>query len=220
MILTIDGPAGAGKSSVARQLAERLGFQFLDTGAMYRAVTWAAIDRGVDLRNDDALARLTAQLRIELPEDRVLVDDLDVSEVIRQQHVTMKVAAIADSRAVRSLMVDAQREIAATGDYVCEGRDQGTVAFPNAFCKIFLTASPAQRARRRMVQLQAAGHEAEFEQVMQDQMLRDRQDEARPVGGLAKASDAVEVNTDDKTQKEVVDELEQIARSRMAQQAV
>ena len=220
MILTIDGPAGAGKSSVARQLAERLGFQFLDTGAMYRAVTWAAIDRGVDLRNDDALARLTAQLRIELPEDRVLVDDLDVSEVIRQQHVTMKVAVIADSRAVRSLMVDAQREIAATGDYVCEGRDQGTVAFPNAFCKIFLTASPAQRARRRMVQLQAAGHEAEFEQVMQDQMLRDRQDEARPVGGLAKASDAVEVNTDDKTQKEVVDELEQIARSRMAQQAV
>ncbi len=220
MILTIDGPAGAGKSSVARQLAERLGFQFLDTGAMYRAVTWAAIDRGVDLRNDDALARLAAQLRIELPEDRVLVDDLDVSEVIRQQHVTMKVAAIADSRAVRSLMVDAQREIAATGDYVCEGRDQGTVAFPNAFCKIFLTASPAQRARRRMVQLQAAGHEAEFEQVMQDQMLRDRQDEARPVGGLAKASDAVEVNTDDKTQKEVVDELEQIARSRMAQQAV
>ena len=219
MILTIDGPAGAGKSSVTRRLAERLGFGFLDTGAMYRAVTWAALHHGVDLADDVALAALASRVRVELNGDRVIVDGQDVSEEIRHRHVTQQVAAIADSLAIRSLMVDTQRTIAATGDYVCEGRDQGTVAFPDAFCKIFLTASAQQRARRRMAQLTSAGHHVALDDVLREQTLRDQQDESRPVGGLVQAADAVEVWTDDKTMDEVVDELERIARAKMAENA-
>ena len=216
MILTIDGPAGAGKSSVTRKLAERLGFQFLDTGAMYRAVTWAAMEAATDLNDEPSLIRLMESLDLQLSDDAVIVNGRDVTDKIRQREVTLKVSAIADSIPIRQHLVELQRRIAATGDYVCEGRDQGTVVFPDAVCKIYLTASPEQRAQRRMDQLIAAGQFVDYDQILREQAIRDRQDESRPFGALARAEDAVEVNTDHKSMDEVVGELEQIAREQFA----
>ena len=149
MIVTIDGPAGAGKSSAARELARRLGFRFLDTGAMYRAVTFAARQRGVDLTDGEQLARLAGQIRVELAGDRVLLDGADVTAAIRKFDITTAIHHAADNAAVRGQLVKWQREAAGGGDVVTEGRDQGTVVFPNAECKIFLTADEQERARRR-----------------------------------------------------------------------
>lgn len=216
MILTIDGPAGAGKSSVTRKLADRLGFQFLDTGAMYRAVTWAAMNASIDFNEESNLVKLVESLDLQLCDDAVVVNGIDVTEEIRQRQVTLKVSAIADSIPIRMHLVELQRRLATAGDYVCEGRDQGTVVFPDAFCKIFLTASPDQRARRRMDQLIANGQFVDYDQVLREQAIRDRQDESRPFGALARAEDAVEVNTDHKSMDEVVCELETIARGKIA----
>jgi cytidylate kinase len=208
MIVTIDGPAGAGKSSVAQALARRLGFRFLDTGAMYRAVTLAAIRRGVDLADRDAVLRLAEGLSIELADGRVLLDGRDVSDEIRAVEVTRLSQHVANHGEVRSLLVGLQRQTATVGDTVTEGRDQGTVAFPHAECKIFLTASPAERARRRQRDLHAAGQQVTFEQVLADQQERDQRDRNRPVGPLVQADDAIEVVTDGLTEEEVVDLLE------------
>ena len=216
MILTIDGPAGAGKSSVTRKLAERLGFRFLDTGAMYRAVTWAAIEAETDFNDEPSLVKLMESLDLQLSDDAVVVNGVDVTGKIRQREVTLKVSAIADSIPIRQYLVELQRRLAATGDYVCEGRDQGTVVFPDAACKIFLTASPEQRAQRRMDQLIAQGQFVDYDQILREQAIRDRQDESRPFGALARAADAVDVNTDHKSMDEVVGELEQIAREKLA----
>jgi len=216
MILTIDGPAGAGKSSVTRRLADRLGFQFLDTGAMYRAVTWAAINAGIDFNEGASLTKMVETLDLQLGHDAVVVDGIDVTEKIRQREVTLKVSAIADLIPIRVQLVELQRRLAIAGDYVCEGRDQGTVVFPDAFCKIFLTASPEQRAQRRFDQLTAAGQYVDYDQILREQAIRDRQDQSRPYGALARADDAVEVRTDHKSMDEVVRELEGIAREKMS----
>lgn len=216
MILTIDGPAGAGKSSVTRKLADRLGFQFLDTGAMYRAVTWAAMNAEIDFKEESRLVTLVESLELQLNDDAVVVNGTDVTGQIRERMVTLNVSAIADSIPIRMHLVELQRRLAAAGDYVCEGRDQGTVVFPDAFCKIYLTASPEQRAQRRMDQLIAAGQFVDYDQILREQAIRDRQDQSRPFGALTRAEDAVEVNTDHKSMDEVVDELERIARAKLA----
>jgi cytidylate kinase len=216
MIVTIDGPAGAGKSTVTRLLAKRLGFEFLDTGAMYRAVTWCAIQRSIDLKDQQALRAIAEEIEIEFDDDQVFVDGVDVSQEIRHPDVTRRVVLIADAAGVREHLVKLQRRIAEKGDYVCEGRDQGTVAFPDAFCKIFLTASSRYRALRRAEQMQESGQFVDFDQVVREQELRDLQDLNRDVGRLLQASDAVEVNTDLKTLEEVVSKLEKIVKERMA----
>jgi CMP/dCMP kinase len=217
MIVAIDGPAGAGKSSIARRLAERLGYQFLDTGAMYRAVALAALRQGLGDADADAIARLAGELSIDMRHERTILNGEDVSTAIRRPEVSAAVYLAADNVAVRQRLVDLQRQIAGSRDTVTEGRDQGTVAFPQAECKIFLTASPEERARRRLSELVARGEPITLEQVLSQQAERDRRDAARPVGALIKAPDAVEVWTDDLTPEEVVDRLEQIVRERMAQ---
>lgn len=215
MIVAIDGPAGAGKSSVTRLLAERLGFQFLDTGAMYRAVTLAAIHQGVDLHDEPALQTIATEIEIVFDGEEVFIDGKNSTAAIREPEVTRSVASVANAPSVRSYLVDLQRRIAAQGNFVCEGRDQGTVAFPESFCKIFLTASPKARAQRRVEQLSASGKPVEFEAVIRDQELRDQQDSTREVGRLMKAEDAIELLTDDLTLGEVVSELERIVRQRI-----
>ncbi len=215
MIVAIDGPAGAGKSTVTRLLAERIGFQFLDTGAMYRAVTLSAMKLGVDMDDPAALIRVARDINLGFKDDLVFIDGVDVSREIREPHVTRLVVKVADDPVIREYLVDLQRRIASTGNFVCEGRDQGTVAFPDAFCKIFLTASPQARALRRADQMQQAGQYVDFDQVVKEQQIRDRQDSSRPVGRLQKAKDAVEVNTDHQTLEEVVDTLEEIVNQRM-----
>lgn len=207
MIVTIDGPAGAGKSSVAQALARRLGFRFLDTGAMYRAVALAGLRAGVDWSQPDQLARLTERLRIEVDADRTLLDGQDVTDAVRQSAVTAVTRYAADNAQVRDRLVRLQRELAAEGDVVTEGRDQGTVAFPDAELKVFLTASPEERARRRLKDLQRQGETASFEEVLAQQERRDREDTTRPVGALRRAPDAVEVCTDGMSFDTVVDRL-------------
>lgn len=212
MIITIDGPAGAGKSSVARALARRLGFAFLDTGAMYRAVALAGKRAGLDWDEIDDLADLAQRIELTLEGDRIFLDGEDVSEEIRTSAVTAVTRYAADNPKVRCRLVELQRKAAKGKNIVTEGRDQGTVAFPDAECKIFLTASPEERARRRLNDLQAKGEPVTLEQVLAAQARRDKEDSCRTVGPLVPAKDAIHVSTDCLTVDEVVDKLEDIVR--------
>lgn len=216
MIVTIDGPAGAGKSSVARALARRLGFRFLDTGAMYRAVALAALRRGHDWSQPEKLAGLARQLDLVVEDQRVLLDGEDVTEAIRTLEITQVTRYAADNPGVREHLVELQRRAAGDDDVVTEGRDQGTVVFPQAECKIFLTATPEERARRRLQEIRRRGENPSFEEVLAQQNERDHRDAHRPVGPLLKAPDAVEVLTDGLELEEVVDRLEKIVRSKRA----
>ncbi|MFT7631979.1 MAG: cytidylate kinase [Mariniblastus sp.] len=216
MIVTIDGPAGAGKSSVTRQLARKLDFEFLDTGAMYRAVTWCAISRGIALSDQAVLRSLAEEIEIEFDDDQVTVNGHNVTAEIRDPEITRQVVFVADAPAVRAHLVLLQRRIAEQGNFVCEGRDQGSVAFPDAFCKIFLTASARARALRRAEQMKAAGQFVDFDQVVREQDVRDEQDLNRDIGPLVKANDAIEVNTDHQTLEQVVERLVSIVKSRLS----
>ncbi len=216
MIVTIDGPAGAGKSSAARSLADRLGFRFLDTGAMYRAVTLAAIRNDHDWSDEEELARLAHEIDIQLGDDTVLVNGEDVTRAIRTSNVTPNVHYAAGNAAVREHLVSLQRREAAGQNVVSEGRDQGTVVFPKAECKIFLTASPEERARRRLQELHARGESVDYDEVLEKQNLRDQRDTERACGPLIKAADAIEVITDQLNADEVVDRLENLVRSKMS----
>lgn len=212
MIVTIDGPAGSGKSSAARGLAKRLSFRFLDTGSMYRAVTLAGLRRGVDWDDEAALALLAAEIELRLTDDRVFLDGEDVTAETRTMEITALTRHAADNRQVRSLLVELQREMAACQDTVTEGRDQATVAFPDAECKIYLTASDEVRAERRYRDLLARGEKVTPEEVLEKQQLRDQQDREREFGGLRMAPDSLVVDTDGMSPKEVIDRLEQIVR--------
>lgn len=215
MIVTIDGPAGAGKSTIARALAERLGFRFLDTGAMYRAVAWAAIQRNHDWSEADQLVALAAELHLEVSEQRVAVDGRDVTREIRTADVTSVTHYAANNPGVRAILVELQREMAGSDDFVTEGRDQGTVVFPHAECKIYLTASPEERARRRAQEMTERGQPTSVAEVLAAQNRRDASDAGRAVGPMVAARDAVEVATDGLSPTEVLDRLEALVREKM-----
>lgn len=217
MVVTIDGPAGAGKSSVAEEVARQLGFRFLDTGAMYRAVACLALERGVDWDDAVALGELAVDLPLEFREGRVLLDGSDVSQAIREPEVTENIHHVADNLQVREALVELQRTLAVSGNIVTEGRDQGTVAFPAAECKIFLTASPAERARRRQAQLQGQGIDLDPDQLLQQLVARDERDACRPVGALQVADDAITVNTDGMDQSQVVEHLVGLVQEKTGQ---
>ena len=215
MIITIDGPAGAGKSTVARMLAQKLDFDFLDTGAMYRCVVLQGRRQKVDWKDEDGLAQIANELVLEFDGTLVLLAGQDVGSEIRSPEVTALIHYAADNLKVREAMVALQRKLASEDDVVTEGRDQGTVAFPEAECKIFLSASAEERARRRVEQMRQAGQDVTTEEILEQQNLRDRQDEAREVGGLKAAADALHVITDAMRPFEVVEHLERLVRIRM-----
>jgi cytidylate kinase/pantoate ligase/cytidylate kinase len=215
MIVTIDGPAGAGKSTIARALARRIGFRFLDTGAMYRAVALAATRRGHDWTQPEQLVELAQGLKLEVTEDRVLIDGIDSTQAIRTPEVTAVTHYAANNPGVREILVELQRQAGGDDNLVTEGRDQGTIVFPHAECKIYLTASAEERARRRAHELEARGRTVSVEQVLREQNARDASDANREVGPMVAASDAVEVVTDGLTPDEVLDCLEALVRRKM-----
>jgi cytidylate kinase len=200
MVVAIDGPAGAGKSSVARALADALGFTYLDSGAMYRAVGL------MTLRHGGAASEQARRLRLELG-DRVMANGEDVTEAIRTPEVSEAASRVATNEAVRAALVEKQRELLRDGDWVAEGRDIGTVVAPDAAVKVFLTASPEERARRRADELGA-----DPETVLRDQALRDAQDESREHSPLAIAPGAFELDTTGLTLEEVVERIMALVR--------
>jgi cytidylate kinase len=214
MIVTIDGPAGAGKSSAARTLARRLGFEFLDTGAMYRAVTLAALRAGLDLCDQAALARLMERWHLEMPPGRVLVNGEEVTDAIRMVEVTAASGNVASSPVVRRHLVELQRALAAGRDMVCEGRDQGTVVFPDAACKFFLVADPEERARRRQREMLRRGERIPWDEVLSAQQARDERDAARVLGPMVPAPDAILLDSTGLTLDEVVSRMEEEVRQR------
>ncbi|WP_182868218.1 (d)CMP kinase [Rhodopirellula sp. JC639] len=215
MIVTIDGPAGAGKSSIAHQVASQLAFEFLDTGALYRAATLAAIRADIDLEDAEGLAELVGSLELSWQDRTIRLAGEDVSQQIRTPEVTKSIRFLADVPAVRAQLSQIQRDIAAGRDIVTEGRDQGAEVFPHAECKIFLTASPVERAKRRMRQLADSGRYVSLEEVLSAQNQRDLEDRMRDVGRLRAAEDAVVVNTDGMLPEEVLQQIVSLVRSRI-----
>jgi cytidylate kinase len=209
MVIAIDGPAGAGKSSVARAVAAALGFTYLDSGAMYRCVALAALRGGADLDDPAALGELARSLRIELDDGRVGLDGGDVSARIREPDVTAAASRVSVHPPVREAMVAEQRRLIAAGRYVAEGRDIGTVVSPDAPLKAFLTATPEERARRRAAQ---TGEDEAA--VLAAQRERDERDETRAHSALRAAADAVEIDTTGLSLDEVVARVVALARER------
>jgi cytidylate kinase len=209
MVIAIDGPAGAGKSTVARAVAAALGFTYLDSGAMYRCVALAAIRRGADLGDAAALGELARSLRIELDGERVELDGEDVGAAIREPAVTEAASRVSVHAPVREAMVAEQQRLVAAGRYVAEGRDIGTVVSPEAPLKVFLTASAEERARRRAAQ---TGEDEAA--VLTAQRERDERDETRAHSALRAADDAVEIDTTELAQGGVVARVVDLARER------
>ena len=212
LVVTIDGPAGSGKSTVARQLARRLGAAFLDTGAMYRAVTLAAMRAGIDLENEAAMLAVMRDSRFAFDAAdgamRVRLDGEDVSDAIRRPDVTANAKHAARAPKVRAALVEMQRAFAAEHEQiVTEGRDQGTVAFSDARYKFYLTAEAAERARRRYAELQASGETQSVDEIQRAIEQRDRSDEQRSVGPMKPAADAIVVDTTELTIEGMVERL-------------
>jgi cytidylate kinase len=214
-VITIDGPAGAGKSTAARLLAERLGYTLVPTGAMYRALALSVIRAGIPARDGEALRTHLAQRAVVVRAGRVYLDGEDVSDAIRSQEVAQVTSSITTLASVRTKVTPLQREMAAAGGAVLEGRDTGTVVCPDAEVKFYLTASLEARARRRQAELASAGTPAPLETITAELRARDTQDETRELAPLRKAPDAIEVDTSDLTVEQVVERLlERIERRR------
>jgi cytidylate kinase len=217
-VVAIDGPAGAGKSTAARKLAARLGYAFLDTGAIYRTVALAARRAGIDWADGPAVARLAAGLGISfVPEagvNRVLLDGGDVTSEIRTPEISDGASRVSAHGEVRAALLGLQRRLGAAGGVVAEGRDVGTVVFPDAPAKFFLTASEGERARRRAAELTAAGRQADAAAVLREMQERDQRDSTRAVAPLRKAADAIEVDSSGLTPDEVVERMAAEVRSR------
>lgn len=215
MIVTIDGPAGTGKSTAARRLAERLGFEFLNTGAMYRAVALACLQSGISVEDREAVGKLPASLSILFRDQRLWLNGTDVTGEIRSPAVTDAASLVASNPQVRTHLVTLQRQCAQGVNLVTEGRDQGTVVFPDAECKVFLTASAEERTRRRQRELEAQGKIVDWRALLAEILLRDQRDETRACAPLVPASDAVIVDTSALNESEVLETLVTLVRSRM-----
>jgi len=224
-IIAIDGPAGAGKSTVTKAFAKRLGFIYLDTGAMYRAVTWLIISNSIDSSDQKEIRNILKDSKLEFKnsssaEQKIFINNIDVTEKIRSPQVTSMVSEIAKQQFVRELLTRKQQVIGNDGGLVAEGRDIGTAVFPDANVKIFLTASPTERAKRRAIDLNKRGYEfSSIEDLEQEIKERDKKDSERKIAPLKKAQDAIELVTDGMNIEDVLTELIDIFRSKIPEEA-
>lgn len=221
LTIAIDGPAGAGKSTIARGVAEELGYTYIDTGAMYRSAAWYCLQRGVLPENHEECTQLTMGMRIRFETDgengqRVYADEKDVTLAIRSPEVTRLSSPISAIPAVRRALVAIQQNMGANGGVVMEGRDIGTVVFPDAEVKVFLTASEEERARRRWLECTARGENTTQEEILYAQRERDMRDSSRADSPLAAAHDAVNICTDDMTIEQVLTAILDLCRERGA----
>ena len=214
MIIAIDGPAGSGKSTIAKLIAEDLGLVYLDTGAMYRLVTLKALNDGI-LGNLDKIIKMLDNLNIDIKENGFYLDDIDVSEEIRKPVVSENVSDIAAIREVREKMVDLQRKFSESKNVILDGRDIGTVVFPNADVKIFLVADAKERSNRRYKELVAKGENVRIEEIYENILKRDEIDSTRKESPLKKADNAIEVDTTSKNIEEVKNEILNIIRKKI-----
>ena len=214
MIIAIDGPAGSGKSTIAKLIAEDLGLVYLDTGAMYRLVTLKALNDGI-LGNLDKIIKMLDNLNIDIKENGFYLDDIDVSEEIRKPVVSENVSDIAVIREVREKMVDLQRKFSESKNVILDGRDIGTVVFPNADVKIFLVADAKERSNRRYKELVAKGENVRIEEIYENILKRDEIDSTRKESPLKKADTAIEVDTTSKNIEEVKNEILNIVRKKI-----
>jgi len=217
--IAIDGPAAAGKSTVAKIVAKKLSFLYIDTGAMYRAITLKALKNGINVNNEDALLQLLMRTKIDFlqidSEQKVLLDDIDVTEEIRSQEVTKQVSYVAKHPKVRKEMVARQREMARHKGVVMDGRDIGSQVLPDAEVKIFLVASVEERAKRRYEENKRRGIPSDMEELIKEIALRDRIDSEREASPLIKADGAIEIDTTSMTIQEVADRILNIAKKQL-----
>ena len=220
LIIAIDGPVGAGKSTAARLLAKRLGYRYIDSGAMYRALSWKALRAGLDLNDEPRLRQLADETSIVLEpagdRELIFVDGQDVGRQIRAREVEQATSRISTHPSVRAVMVAHQRQIAAQGGVVMDGRDIGTVVFPDADVKFYVTARLEIRAQRRYLEAQAAGATREIDELAEDIQLRDTRDMSRRASPLRKADGAVTIDTSDLPVSQVVDAMEDEIRRKVA----
>lgn len=218
--IAIDGPAAAGKSTIAKKTAEKLGYTYIDTGAMYRALSYKALETGIHLDNGEALAELLGAMTIVLKQvggkQTVLADNEDVTEAIRSQEVTNSVSKVAAHEAVRRLMVQKQQELAQDGGVVMDGRDIGTAVLPNAALKIFMTASVKERAERRFKENETRGIDTSLAALEAEIEARDQADSSRAVSPLKQADDAILLDTTAMTIEEVAAKIDRLAKERLA----
>lgn len=215
-IVAIDGPAGSGKSTIAKQLAGRLGFRHIDTGALYRAIAWLAVRDGISVDDEDALVRNAAKVKFEfrsIDSANVLhLDQQNVGSLIRADEIGKLASKVSAYSRVREFLLELQRDLGKGGGVVLEGRDIGTVVFPGAEFKFFLTASVDERARRRLGELVSLGQPRDLEAIKQDIIARDHQDMTRAIAPLKKADDAIEMDSTGMTIPEVLSKMESIVR--------
>ncbi|WP_342525730.1 (d)CMP kinase [Chryseomicrobium sp. FSL W7-1435] len=220
--IAIDGPAGAGKSTIAKLAAEKLNYTYVDTGAMYRAITYKSIENNLELSNEEAIVSLLASTKIELqPSDlgqQVLMDDQNVSDAIRSQQVTAHVSEVSAHARVREELVRRQMVLAQSGGVIMDGRDIGTHVIPDAELKIFMSATAEERARRRFVDNKERGISIEFEELKADIIRRDKFDSERKASPLVQAQDAIYLDTTNLTIQQVVDQIVELAKERELQQ--
>lgn len=218
LIIAIDGPAGSGKSTTAKLVAERLGFLYVDTGAMYRAVALKVLEQGISLRDERAISKLVDHIDIDLQQAdgklKVFLDGTDVSDAIRSPQVTRSVAPVCAMLHVREALVRRQRDMGRNGGIVMEGRDIGTVVFPQAELKIYLTASIEERAKRRSRELKLKGIDIPLDHLKQEIAIRDRTDQQRDLAPLRQAPDAIVIDTTDLTIEEQVERIIALAKYR------
>ena len=219
--IAIDGPAGAGKSTIAKALAKELGYHYVDTGAIYRTVAYFLDLLGISPKDADGVERYIDELTVEIEYDEdgkqhMIMNGIDVSDDIRTQDISQKASLVSAHKLVRDMLLDMQRDVAKKHNVIMDGRDIGTVVLPKATVKIFLTASAEVRAKRRTEELLAKGQPADYAQTLKDIKLRDHQDSTRPIAPLKQAKDAILVDTSELTIEQVIEAIKNIVREKIS----